>query len=236
MEIKKYSKEGNISFCLGAFPTYELIKNKSEKVLSILIHEKLEISPDIQKILKLAKEKKIEIITNGKLIQKISDKENIYIIGVFQKYESKVDHKQNQVLLVNPSDMGNLGTIIRVMLGFGYNNLSIIKPCIDIFNPKVIRASMGAIFGINIELFDSINEYLKLNKNYKYPFMLQATQTLQNLENKQTPHTLIFGNEACGLDKKFLDIGTPLIIKHSDKIDSLNLSMSVGIALYEFKK
>jgi len=132
--------------------------------------------------------------------------------------------------------MGNLGTIIRVMLGFNYNNLAIIKPCIDIFDPKVIRASMGSIFSTNIELYDSIDDYLKENTNQKYPFMLQASTTLQSLKQKDQPHTLIFGNEASGLSNDFLKIGTPLIIEHSKNIDSLNLSMSVGIALYEFNK
>ena len=200
------------------------------------MHEKLELSDDINKIIKLAKSKRIPVITNGKLIERTSGKGNIYIMGVFKKYEGMLDHTQNQVLLVNPSDMGNLGTIIRVMLGFDYKNLAIIKPCIDIFDPKVIRASMGSIFSINIRLYDSYEDYTKENDNHKYPFMLKAKEALQTISHKTTPHTLIFGNEASGLNDNFLKIGTPLLIKHSQNIDSLNLSMSVGIALYEFNK
>ena len=52
----------------------------------------------------------------------------------------------NHVVLVNPGDMGNMGTIIRTMLGFNYSNLAIIKPGVDVFDPRVIRASMGALF------------------------------------------------------------------------------------------
>lgn len=236
MNYKKYSKEDNISYSFGSFPTYELLSTHSDKVVEIIIHEKLEHSADTEKILDLAKSKNIKITTNGKLIEKLSGKGNIYIVGVFKKYELELDNTQNQVLLVNPSDMGNLGTIIRVMLGFGYKNLAIIKPCIDIFDPKVIRASMGAIFKMNIQLFDSYENYTKVNQNHKFPFMLKAKQSLQKLSSKEFPHTLIFGNEACGLDDKFLKVGTPLIINHSNDIDSLNLSMSVGIALYEFNK
>lgn len=236
MEYKKYSKENEYSYSFGAFPTHELLDKKPRKIKAIILHEKLELSDDINKIINKAKALKINILTNGKLIEKISGKGNIYIVGVFEKYEDKIDHSNNQVLLVNPSDMGNLGTIIRVMLGFGYANLAIIKPCIDIFDPKVIRASMGAIFKIKIELFNSIDDYLKVNKNYKYPFMLKAKTTLQKLEQKVSPHTLIFGNEASGLSAEFLKLDTPLLISHSNEIDSLNLSMSVGIALYEFNK
>jgi TrmH family RNA methyltransferase len=236
MEYKKYSKDSLYSYSFGAFPTYELLKNKNIPVDSIILHEKLEKSKDLENILKLAKSRNIKIITNGKLIEKLSSKGNIYIVGVFKKYDMNIDNSKNQVLLVNPSDMGNLGTIIRVMLGFNYTNLAIIKPCIDIFDPKVIRASMGAIFNTNIELFDSIEDYLKVNTNEKYPFMLKGKTYLQNTTQKKTPHTLIFGNEATGLNDSYLNIGTPIKINHSANIDSLNLSMSVGIALYEFSK
>ena len=236
MELKKYSKENNLSYSFGAFPTYELLSKKPKFTRAILIHEKLEPSLDAEKILDIAKQHNIPIITNGKLIEKLSGKGNIYIMGAFEKYSCKLDHSDNQILLVNPSDMGNLGTIIRVMLGFDYHNLAIITPCIDVFDPKVIRASMGSIFSMNIELFDSFDAYQKVNLNHKYPFMLKATTELQKLDKKIQPHTLIFGNEARGLDDSYLEVGTPLIIRHSRNIDSLNLSMSATIALYEFNK
>ena len=72
------------------------------------------------------------------------------------------------------------------------------------------------------------------NSNTMYPFMLQANTTLQSIKDKKVPHTLIFGTEASGLDERFLKIGTPIKIAQSDKIDSFNLSMAVGIACYEF--
>lgn len=236
MELKKYNKELEYSYCFGGFPTYELLSKKPKQVLQLVLHEKAEQNKDLDNILTLAKKHNIRITINGKLIEKLSGKGNVYIMAVFKKYEQNLEHKENQVLLCNPSDMGNLGTIIRVMLGFNYNNLAIIKPCIDIFDPKVIRASMGSIFSINIKLYDSIEDYLKENNNHIYPFMLQAKETLQDNIQKTAPHTLAFGNEAHGLDDSFLQLGTPLIIKHSNNIDSLNLSMSVGIALYEFSK
>ena len=236
MDIKKYDKDESISYTIGAFPTYELLRQKPQYVRAIILHDKCETTDDVQKILDIAKSNNIKVFTNSKLVEKIADKGNVYIVGVFEKYDMYIDNSRDQILLVNPSDMGNLGTIMRVMLGFGYLDLAIIKPCIDIFNPKVIRASMGAIFKLNIQLFDSYNDYEKVNTNYKYPFMLQTNNTLQTITNKNKPHTLIFGNEAHGLDDNYLSIGTPIRIEHSHDIDSLNLSMSVGIALYEFTK
>lgn len=236
MNYKSYSKEDNFSFAFGAFPTFELLTNKPKTILEIITHEKLEKTSDIDKILNLAKKHNIRVTTNGKLIEKLSKKGNVYIVAVFKKFTGKLEENKNHILLNNPSDMGNLGTIIRGMLGFGYENLALITPCIDHFDPRVIRASMGSIFSVNIETFASVEEYAKKYNNHPYPFMLQAKTTLQSLENKITPHTLIFGNEATGLPDSFLKMGTPLIIKQSPKIDSFNLSMSVTIACYEFSK
>ena len=236
MNYKPYNKTSNISYTFGGFPTYELLKNKFSKVKEILIHDKLKEGPESDKIFNLAKKHNIKITRDSKTVEKLSGKGNIYIMAVFEKYSQQIDHNKNQVLLHTPSDAGNLGTITRVMLWFNYKNLAIITPCVDIFDPKVIRASMGAIFSLNIELFNTIEDYLKVNHNKMYPFMLNGTTTLQNLEAKAFPHTLAFGNEAHGLDEKYLNFGTPLLIKHSHDIDSLNLSMSVGIALYEFNK
>ena len=95
----------------------------------------------------------IQVEVNDKLINKISGAENVYAVGVFQKYETQLSNEENHLMLVDPSDMGNLGTIIRTMIGFDYKNLALIKPAVDIFNPKVIRASMGSVFQINFHLF-----------------------------------------------------------------------------------
>lgn len=58
----------------------------------------------------------------------------------------------NHVVLVNPSNAGNLGTIIRSCIGFGVEDIAIILPAVDLFDPKTIRASMGAKAKIRIEL------------------------------------------------------------------------------------
>ena len=67
---------------------------------------------------------------------------------------------------------------------------------------------------------------------------LSRSQIIESLtkEDKHSPFALIFGNEGSGLDQSFLKLGTPIIIKHSKNIDSLNLPISVSMAIYEFTK
>ncbi|MGN1343985.1 MAG: TrmH family RNA methyltransferase [Traorella sp.] len=235
MDIKAYKKQFTYSYSLGAFPTIELLKSHNVCLKYILIHSSFENKEILLLIQQLA-QNKVEILHNDKLINKLSPKENCYIIGVFEKYEMKLDDSTNHILLDNPSDMGNLGTIIRTSLGFGIKNIAIIKPGVDIFNPKVIRASMGAIFSVNIEYFNNYEEYKKRFKNHTpYSFMLQAKNTLQNIKFTKKLATLIFGNEATGLDQKYLTENS-IIISHTKNIDSLNLPTAVGIAIYELTK
>jgi TrmH family RNA methyltransferase len=236
MEYKKYNEECEHSYTFGGFPTFELLKNHPQDVIKIFVSSKLDKNEEWQKIQSLCNKRNISVEQNDKQIERLADKGNTYIVGVFKKYESNKNLSQNSVVLVSPSDMGNLGTIMREMLGFGYKNLVVIKPCADIFNPKVIRASMGAIFSLNITSFDNFESFEKENNLPLFLFMLNGTSNLSEVAVPKVPHALVFGNEATGLPKNFTQKGTSIKIHHSSEIDSLNLSMSVGIALYEFSK
>ncbi len=234
MKFEKYSKDLEYSYTFGAFPTFELVKQRGESVVKVVLSSKLKKTDDIADLLRLCLAKNIEVETDDKLLSRLADKENVFVVGIFKKYLGKGLGKNNLVL-VNPSDMGNLGTIMRTALGFKFKNLVIVKPAVDYFNPKVVRASMGAIFSLNIVEFESLEEYLK-TKNNKYFFMLKGKNVLGKFNNNLTEYDLVFGNEAHGLPDVCLDAGTSVVIRHSKDIDSLNLPISVGIALYEFNK
>ena len=229
--MKRYEKDMGYSYTLGIFPTIELLNRKSIAVSKIIFSS--EINKDIEnKIIELCNNK-IEYTYDDKLIKKISDKENCYVIGIFNKYYSNLDLNEPHVVLVNPSNMGNVGTIIRTMLGFNYKNLAIITPSVDIFNPKVIRASMGSIFGVNIKLFSSFDEYKETyNKHKIYTFMTDGKLKLNEIE-KDNLVSLVFGNESSGLDESYKNYES-VVINHSNEIDSLNLTIAIGISLYEF--
>ena len=233
--MTKYDKEGNTSYTLGTTLTLELLNKKIEHAKRVYIHSKQVKNETLDKILSICENNNIEVIYSDKIINKLSDKENCYIVGEFTKFECELDYNDNSICLVNPSNAGNLGTIIRACAGFNIKNLIIIEPAVDIFNPKVVRASMGAIFNVNFKYFKSFNEYKELTNNSMYPFMLKGSTNLSKIE-KDEPYTLIFGNEATGLNDSFLEVGTPIKIMHSNNIDSLNLDNAASIAIYEFTK
>ena len=234
MDIKPYKKSFEHSYTLGIFPTVELITIRPESVIKVLVSSSYRADSDMD-ILKLCKEYNIKTEINDKAINKISSKENCYVAGVFQKYQCDLS-ESSHIVLVNPSNMGNMGTIIRTLTGFGLSDLAIISPGVDIFDPKVIRASMGAIFKINFKYYDSFDEYYNNFIKHKfYTFMLNVAISLKEVNHDiSESFSLIFGNEATGLNDSFAHIGTSIIIKHTDRIDSLNLTIAAGIAMYQF--
>ncbi len=230
--MKKYEKELDYSYTLGIFPTIELINNAPGLVIKIILSN--DISDIKYKIIDFCKNNNIEYVYDDKFISKVSEKENCYVIGIFKKENNKIT-RGNHVVLVNPSNMGNVGTIIRTMVGFNYKDLVIITPAVDMFNPKLIRSSMGAIFNINFELFSSFEEYrLKYKNQNIYTFMLDGKQSISNVIKKE-PYSLVFGNESSGLDNSYIKYNS-VVIPHNNKIDSLNLTIAIGIALYEFTR
>lgn len=230
--MKLYKKGADTSYTLGVFPTIELLKNKPEIVKRVVVSSKIEENRGYPLIKELCEKYHITIDIHDPTIKKLSPKANCYAIGVFQIFHEELE-EGNHVVLVNPMDMGNMGTIMRTMLGFNITNLAIIRPAVDIYDPKVVRASMGAIFSLHVKYYDHFEDYYHAFDHEIYPFMLKGARNIHQVE-PQGAYSLIFGNESSGLDDSFLNYGQSVFIPHSDRIDSLNLSQSLGIGLYHF--
>ncbi len=231
MDIKRYEKDLDYSYALGVYPTIDLFKYRANQVSRVILSSKAGSNSGVSEIIAACKQSSLPIEVNDKAIDKISDKENTYCIGVFEKYQTQLSVEKPHVVLVNPSNTGNLGTILRTMHGFEFKDIAIIKPGVDIFNPKTIRASMGSVFAMNYTYFDSIQEYFDQFPKEPYFFATDGKTILENVKPHRT-FTLIFGNESTGLSDELVGDGKTVRIPFSSEIDSLNLSISVGIALY----
>lgn len=232
MKVQKYKKDLQFTYALGGTITIEALKNNA--VLEVYIKSSCKTSDSIDMIINLCKENNIPLIRDDKPFNVLTNKNNCYVIAKVKKTK-KILTNNNHIVLVNPSDSGNLGTIIRTSLGFGFKDIAIIRDAIDAFDPKVIRSSMGAIFNVNIEYFDNINDYMnRFNKHILYSFMLNAKSKLRDVQTTKRPYSLVFGNEASGLPNEYLSFTNPIIIPKSEEIDSFNLPIAASIAMYKF--
>lgn len=236
MKIKSYQKESDYSYTTGVFETIELLKQKPDLVKRIYLAGNSYQNKGVAMIIDMAHQHGIEVIESDKTINRLVKKGNCLALAVFEKYQDDLEDA-NHVVLVNPSDMGNLGTIIRTMAGFDYHNLAIIAPGADIFDPRVLRASMGALFGLNIKYYESFGQYQRqFPANQVFSLMLKGAKNLQQITPPKEFHSLVFGNESSGLPDEYLEYGQSILINHTQAIDSLNLAMAVGITLFHFSK
>ena len=169
-------------------------------------------------------------------LERISKKENCFAAMVYKKQEGVFEAGAPHIVLVHPSDSGNLGTILRTALGFGLTNIAVIRPAVDSDDPRVTRASMGAAFSLNIRHFDSFEAYREeFPTRQLFPFMLTGAVPLSEAVTRvRGAYALVFGNEATGLPDAFAGYGISTLIPHSGRIDSLNLAIAAGIGMYAF--
>lgn len=235
--VKRYKKEDQESYCLGATVSMEYLNIRPRTVTHVYLHSAFHESETKEKILRICQERNIPCDTSDKVFSILSQKENCFVIAMIRKYSCELDKDASHVVLVNPSNSGNAGTIIRSATGFGVPNIAIIRPAVDFFDPKVIRASMGALSRVNFKYYDSFEEYLAENGDgrHLYPFMLDGSKLLHEVAIEK-PFSLIMGNEATGLPDSFASVGQPVRIEHGNGIDSLNLPIATSIGLYEATK
>ena len=251
MRLKPYKREFGFSYACGVFPVCELYDAMRPALKKIIVTESGLANGGVVKLRENASAAGIPFEVDDKTVARIYPKGNVYAVGVFEKRERELRNGADHVMLVNPSDMGNMGTIMRTAVAFGIGDLCVVKPCCDVFDPKTVRASMGAVFRLRIQTFDSFEEYFErcggeTDRDY-YPFMLDG-EPLGNLRagdrnvhagfgekgHDGRPFSLIFGNEAAGLPESFKNVGRPVRIMHSGDVDSLNLPVAVAIGIYTF--
>jgi len=235
-KLEAYDKSLDYSYAPGIFPATECLKNAPKRCLRLLLSSASEKSGGAAKLRAQAEENGVRVEIADRALERISKKENCFAAMVYKKQEGVFDDAAPHIVLVNPSDSGNLGTILRTALGFGLVNIAIIRPAVDSDDPRVTRASMGAAFSLNVRHFDSFDEYrAEFPERQLFPFMLTGAVPL-SIAVKQVsgPFSLVFGNEASGLPDVFAQYGVSTLIPHSKRIDSLNLAIAAGIGMYAF--
>ena len=233
--LQKYSRDLDYTYAPGIFPSMEAILKRPEKVRRLLISEKA-AGEGIDHLLQLCQARSIRVENADRVLKTISGKENCFAAAVVEKTYAKLTGKAH-ILLHHIADRGNLGTIFRTALALGYHDIGVVRPCVDLYDPHVIRASMGAVFSLNVNEFPSFEAYQEAaGRRMYFPFMLQSSVSLEEIEGCDSPFTLIFGNEGTGLPASFASIGRTVRIPQSDEVDSMNLSVAAAIAMYSFRK
>lgn len=179
---------------------------------------------------------------NRTQLEQISDSTNsqgIICVAKIPNPENLPQPKPKTVLLVTDhiADPGNMGTIFRSALWFGVKDVLLGPGCVDSYNPKVVRSSMGAIALLNLHFSDDLlTSAVDWETAGGEVAALHMTGDALDQYQLKEGLFLIVGSEAHGVSNDLLDLSTKLSIRKSGSGESLNAAMATGIALYELNR
>lgn len=233
--LENYHRNLDYSYAPGLFPTLEAVLKRPELVKRVLVHPKLAEGPTTQTLQSACQRHGIRMEEATRVLSKLG-KDNVYAAAVFRKVPQELCASQRHLVLHQPADMGNLGTMLRSALAFGFHDIAVIRPAADPYDPQVVRASMGALFSLRLLEYAHMDEYTtQFPAHHLYPFMLTGARSLQEATQKPAfPYALVMGNEGSGLPESFSTPGTAVRIPHSNEVDSLNLAVAASIGMYAF--
>lgn len=149
----------------------------------------------------------------------------------------KLKLKTNPLILVieGVEKPGNLGAMLRTCDAAGVDAVIVCDPKTDVYNPNVIRSAVGTVFTSQIAVCETAEAigFLKKNNITTYAAELSATDTYFK-KNFKTAAAFVVGTEATGLSAEWIEAADEkIIIPMLGKIDSLNVSVSAAVLLFE---
>ena len=183
-------------------------------------------------------------IVGEDIIKLISDTDTPQgIVGVCEMMcnEENVVNSDKLVLLENIQNPSNLGSIFRSCDALGIKEVVISADSCDIYNPKVLRGSMGAVFRLNIRIVQNFADIVSKMRNDGYDVYATVpsheAEILGSTSFFGEKCAVVFGNEGNGITPKTISLCTKkLTIPMSANAESLNVSVAAGIVIWEMTK
>jgi len=241
LKVRKYREERKEFFIEGARFLEEALKEKLQISRIFLSSSFIENKCNNDFLSILSSEMYDAFVLTDKLFEEISDTENpqgVLAVLKMKNYSFNEILSNNNMIIILESiqDPGNMGTIIRTADAAGFSGIVISKGCVDIYNPKVLRSTMGSIFHLPMYLSENLMETIDEMKQKGIKlFASHLSSTSSFFETNLTGDiAIIIGNEANGISSEIASKADSLIkIPMSGKAESLNVSVAAGLLMYE---
>lgn len=216
------------------------VKKRGKKYGLILIEgedlvETCILSKSIVSVITLTEEERYsdlnQVVLSKKLYKNLSSYQSLPKVMGIAKYSLSTKQTDRVIFLDGIQDPGNLGTIERSALAFGFNTVVLSKDCVSPYNSKAVQASKGSMFNLNIKYGD-----LKQLSQEDYKLYLTCLEgediRYVNIE-KKGKICLVIGNEGQGIRKENLNLpGKKIRLEISSKIESLNAGVAASVFMY----
>lgn len=225
LHVKKYRDRENLFFVEGEHLVLEAYKAGALKTL--ILEDGVDFSLEID-----------TMVVSHPVLVSLSELDTPQpIMGVCTKLPSR-DITGNVMVLDGIQDPGNLGTIIRSAVAFHIDTLLLSKNTVDLYNEKVVRASQGLLFHVNIIVADLKESLEKLKEKGYFVFGTKVTngKDIKSVE-KNSSFAIIMGNEGKGMSSELEALCDDFIyISMNEKCESLNVGVAASILMYELDK
>ena len=233
LQLKKFREQHQQFVIEGEKMVCELINQSKFEIKHIYITTDFDenlIPNHIQKT--NISHKELDRITGFKKANKI-----LAVVNFNNQKDINYDENNLILMLDDVKDPGNLGTIIRTADWFGITQIIGSPNTVELYNPKVIQSSMGAIYRINYVVSDlesTLNEFKSKNLPI-YGAVIDGESIYKSL--MKTKCVLVMGSESHGISDKIKSLLTHQIsIPKFGLTESLNVAMATGILLNEYKR
>ncbi len=232
LHLKKNRDAHNCFIVEGEKMVVELLKSEF-KIQSIFTTKDWK-SPAIEN-------EKVQYISEKQLERMSTLKSPNKLIAVVEKSNDNFEISsilQGLTLVLDDiSNPGNLGTIIRLCDWFGVKNIICSRNSVELYNPKVIQATMGSFLRVNVYYTDILALIKRMPNNFLIYGSFTEGENIKNVDLEENA-LLIIGNESIGISEKLQQLVSKRIAIKSDKskAESLNAAIAAAILLYEFKQ
>lgn len=215
--------------------------NSNENINYILYSEKLFDVQNGEELFYNIKNKYETYKIDHNLFKEISDTENPQgILAVVSMKNNKIEDmfkdKTFIVILDRLQDPGNMGAIIRSADALGATGIIVSKGSVDVYNPKVLRSTMGSLFHIPIVQMEDTKEVILNLKNNNIKILATTLDEARYCYdvNLKEDIAIVIGNEGNGLEQEICNLSDEnIIIPMDGKSESLNVAMASSIIMYE---
>ncbi len=225
LKDKKYRKENKLFMVEGNKFCYDLLSSNIEVVMTLTSDKNLKGFPNI------------EVVSEKMLSSLATTKTNQSIICVCKVKDYEIDSIGNSLILDNLQDPGNVGTLVRSAMAFGFNDIYLVEGA-DPYSEKVIRSSAGLIMNARLHVVDF--ETIKQNKNKIADVFMVADMDGENINKIHLPKqrvAVIIGNEGQGVSDAFLKLANKTVsIPMASVVESLNAGVAGSIIMQKLSE
>ena len=178
------------------------------------------------------------IMVTSRVLKSITNLSSVTnVIGICKYVEEKKELGNKIIILDGVQDPGNLGTIIRSACAFDFTSVVLSPNCVRKYNDKVIRATQGMFFKMNVvtQNISNLIESLKKKNYYVYGTDVTSGIDVKDVSNK-TKVAVVMGSEGSGISEDLKElISNNIYIKISEKCESLNVAVAASIIMHELR-